>query len=130
MVSINPDPLVTSKEQFDLSSITDTEGKVHPVHLEVIEWAKETKRALYLCNAEGFPLSQIETRFHVGPFYFSAYLKSTYVADLHNSERLGMAELEPQFQAVDRTRRRPPVPLHHSATAARRFLAGGKTDAQ
>jgi hypothetical protein len=97
---IDPSPLITSKEEFALTTITDTAGVLHSVNLEVIEWGKETKRALYLCNSEGFPLSQIETRFHVGPFFFSAYLKSTYVAELHNTERLGVAELEPQFQAA------------------------------
>jgi hypothetical protein len=75
-------------------------GKEKSVHLEIIEWRRETKRALYLCNAEGFPLSQIDTRFHVGTFHFSAYLKSDYVTELHNEERLGVAELEPKLQAT------------------------------
>ena len=37
---------------------------------------------------------------HVGQFYFSAYLKSDYIAELHNNERLGIAELQPTLQAV------------------------------
>jgi hypothetical protein len=46
-------------------------------------------------------------RFHVGPFHFSAYLKSDYVTDLHNEERLGIAELEPGIQkAAEETRLR------------------------
>jgi hypothetical protein len=42
----------------------------------------------------------IDTRFHVGPFHFSAYLKSDYVTELHNEDRLGVAELEPKLQVA------------------------------
>jgi hypothetical protein len=96
---IDPSALITRKEAFSLSPISE-DGNDHAASLEIIEWGKETKRALYLCNAEGFPLSQVDTRFHVGQFYFSAYLKSDYIAELHNNERLGIAELQPTLQAV------------------------------
>jgi histidine kinase/DNA gyrase B/HSP90-like ATPase len=89
---IDPSALITRKEAFSLSPISE-DGNDHAAHLEIVEWGKETKRALYLCNAEGFPLSQVDIRFHVGQFYFSAYLKSDYIAELHNNERLGIAEL-------------------------------------
>jgi hypothetical protein len=96
---IDPSALITRKEAFSLSPISE-DGNEHAANLEIVEWGKETKRALYLCNAEGFPLSQVDTRFHVGQFYFSAYLKSDYIAELHNNERLGIAELQPTLQAV------------------------------
>jgi hypothetical protein len=97
--AVDPSRLITKKQKIILSPIEDGE-KAHPVHLEIIEWRRETKRALYLCNAEGVPLSQVDARFHVGQFYFSAYLKSDYITELHNTERLGIGELEPKLQAV------------------------------
>jgi hypothetical protein len=97
--AIDPSGLITHKQEVSLSPIDD-EGKEHPAQLDIIEWKRETKRALYLCNAEGFPLSQVDARFHVGQFYFSAYLKSDYITELHNTERLGVAELESRLQAV------------------------------
>jgi len=96
---IDPSPAIADKQPVTLSPIKDADGKEHTVQLDIIEWRKETKRALYLCNAEGFPLSQIDTRFHIGHFYFSAYFKSNYITELHNTERLGVAELEPKLQA-------------------------------
>jgi hypothetical protein len=55
------------------------------------------KRALYLCNEQGFPLSQVEARFHVGDFHFSAYLKSSFVNALESENRLDLAEMVPEL---------------------------------
>ncbi len=52
-------------------------------------------RALYLCTETGFPLSQVEMRFHVGPFDFSAYLKSPFITKLHKNAELDFAEMNP-----------------------------------
>jgi hypothetical protein len=97
--TIDPSGLITHRQTVSLSPVRD-DGKEHPAELEIIEWGRETKRALYLCNVGGFPLSQVDTRFHVGQFHFSAYLKSDYITELHNTERLGVGELEPKLQAV------------------------------
>jgi hypothetical protein len=97
---IDPSAAIAEKKVMSLSPILDAEGNPYPVELEIFEWGRETKRALYLCNAEGFPLLQMDTRFHIGQFYFSAYLKSGYINELHNAERLGIAELEPKLEAV------------------------------
>jgi hypothetical protein len=96
---IDPSGLITHKQEVALTPIDDG-GTEQGASLELIEWGRETKRALYLCNAEGFPLSQVDARFHVGQFYFSAYLKSAYITELHNTERLGIAEMDPKLGAV------------------------------
>ena len=95
---IDPDKAVISRTTYDLTPIYDPETKEHNVCLEIIEWRNSTKRALYLCDANGFPFSQVDTRFHIGDFYFASYLKSTYITQLHNEERLGIAEMEPKLQ--------------------------------
>jgi hypothetical protein len=97
--AIDPSGLITRKQEIALQPIED-EGKSYRASLELVEWGRETKRALYLCNADGFPLSQVDARFHIGHFYFSAYLKSDYVTELHNTERLGIAEMDSRLQGV------------------------------
>jgi hypothetical protein len=55
----------------------------------------------------GFPLSQVETRFHVGDFHFSAYLKSPLISALHQDNRLELGEMVPALtKAVDEARQK------------------------
>jgi hypothetical protein len=103
------DPALAIREQwtFELQPYVDENGVEHPVSLEVIEWRRATRRALYLCNAKGFPLSQVDSRFHVGVFHFSAYLKSTAIEELHQNGQLDLAEMLPTLQiSVDEAKRK------------------------
>jgi hypothetical protein len=96
---IDPTVAIANSWEAALSPITDDEGKSHTVSLEVIEWKRQTNRALYLCNEWGFPLSQVDTRFHVGDFHFSAYLESSYISVLHQRNMLDLAEMVPALAA-------------------------------
>jgi hypothetical protein len=102
---IDPTIAIANSWNSALSNIADEAGNQHPASLEVIEWRRQTKRALYLCNEQGFPLSQVEARFHVGDFHFSAYLKSTFISNLHQENRLDLAEMVPALTgAVEESR--------------------------
>ena len=104
---IDPAIAIAKTWELSLTRIEDDEVNLHPVSLEVIEWRRQTKRALYLCNEQGFPLAQVETRFHIGDFQFSAYLKSALVSALHQDNRLELAEMVPALAtAVDEARRK------------------------
>ena len=104
---IDPAIAIAKTWELSLTPIEDDDGNLHPAYLEVIEWRRQTKRALYLCNEQGFPLSQVETRFHVGDFQFSAYLKSALISALHQDNRLELAEMVPALTtAVDEARRK------------------------
>jgi hypothetical protein len=104
---IDPAMAIAKTWELSLAAIEDEDGNVYPAALEVIEWRRQTKRALYLCNEQGFPLSQLETRFHVGDFQFSAYLKSPLISALHQDNRLELAEMVPALtNAVDEARRK------------------------
>jgi hypothetical protein len=98
-VVIDPAAAIASSKAFSLKPIQD-EDRLHPVDLEIIEWRTATKRALFLCNEQGFPLSQVATRFHVGAFQFSAYLKSPFIAQLHQEAQLELAEMHPKLAAA------------------------------
>ncbi len=91
---IDPSRLIASQESVNLSDVTD-EDKAYPVRLDIIEWRSATNRALYLCNEKGFPLMEVERRFHVGVFQFSAYLKSEYISKLQKDGTLEFAEMNP-----------------------------------
>jgi hypothetical protein len=97
---VDPSTVIASRETAELSSIDD-DGTSYPVRLDVIEWKSATKRALYLCNMKGFPLTQIEDRrFHIGWFQFSGYLKSDYVSKLQKEGTLELAEMNVKINAV------------------------------
>jgi hypothetical protein len=98
-VVIDPSSFIASSQTFPLKPVTD-EDKSHPAELELIEWRSATKRALYLCNEQGFPLSKVETRFHVGGFQFSAYLRSPFIGELHERAELEVAEMHPKLTAA------------------------------
>jgi hypothetical protein len=99
---LDPETAIAGQEQLTLPPIKDADGTEYPAELHLIEWRADTKRTLYLCSENGFPLDQVVTRFHVPGFSFSAYLKSPYIAALHNDGRLGVAEMVPELrQAVD-----------------------------
>jgi hypothetical protein len=91
---LDPEKAIASRSNITLPSITSPDGD-YPAELDIIEWRTETKRTLYLCSENGFPLDQVETRFHVPRFSFSAYLKSSHIDSLHNEQRLALAEMDP-----------------------------------
>lgn len=91
---IDPAKLIASQGSVNLIDVTE-EGTAYPVRLDIIEWRSATNRALYLCNEKGFPLTEVERRFHVGAFQFSAYLKSAYISKLQKEGTLELAEMNP-----------------------------------
>jgi len=96
---IDPLAVIASQGSVNLSDVVE-EGKAYPVRLDIIEWRSATSRALYLCNEKGFPLTQVERRFHIGAFQFSAYVKSEYVSKLQREGTHELAEMDPRMVAV------------------------------
>ena len=96
---IDPSAVIASQGSVNLGDVVD-EDRAYPVRLDIIEWRSATNRALYLCNEKGFPLMQIERRFHVGAFQFSAYVKSEYIARLQKEGTLEFAEMNPKLILV------------------------------
>lgn len=93
-VQVDPSAAIATTHSTYLSGIDD-DGTVHPAKLEIIEWRNATTRGLYLCTEQGFPLSKVTTRFHVGAFHFSAYLKSPFITKLHGDAQLDLAAMNP-----------------------------------
>ena len=91
---VDPATAIATTRAVPLSDIEE-DGTIHPVELEIIEWRNMTTRGLYLCTEQGFPLTKVTTRFHVGEFHFSAYLKSSFITRLHGEAQLDLAEMNP-----------------------------------
>ena len=91
---IDPNAIIAKTHKIDLKEIIDEES-AYPAEIEIIEWRGLTTRGLYLCNDQGFPLSKVTTRFHIGEFDFSAYLKSSFITKLHGEAQLDLAEMNP-----------------------------------
>lgn len=102
---LDPETAIASQKRLPLPPIVDSDGAEYSAELHLIEWRTDTKRTLYLCSESGFPLDQVETRFHVPGFSFSAYLKSPYISALHNDGRLGLAEMVPALRDAIETAR-------------------------
>ena len=51
---VDPNAAIAGSVEFDLDPI-DEDGVTRPVKLEIIEWRAASRRALYLCNEQGFP---------------------------------------------------------------------------
>lgn len=91
---LDPATAISTTHTEPLNSIDEDEAS-HSVELEIIEWRNVTTRGLYLCTEQGFPLSKVTTRFHIGEFHFSAYLKSSFITKLHGEAQLDLAEMNP-----------------------------------
>ncbi len=116
---IDPSRAIETEWQIELTPIVDENDQTHPVTLEVIEWKAATKKVLYLCSEAGFPLVQVDGRFHVTGFNFSAYIKSSYNALLHQENRLELAELVPAILTAVEEARTQIKTIHRNKLAAR-----------
>lgn len=98
-VMLDPSESIANREKITLDSIED-DGRTYPVELEVVEWRTQTERVVYLCSEDGFPLQRKQPRFHTPGFQFSAYIKSRYISELHESGALELAEMNPALQDI------------------------------
>ncbi len=96
---IDPSKVIENTIDFDLGMTLFEESEL-PVKLELIEWKTNSSRHLHLCNHLGFPLAKLDTRFQMGAYSFSAYLKSPLFDELYNSNRIEVAEMLPEVKAT------------------------------
>ncbi|WP_087689814.1 ATP-binding protein [Pandoraea sp. PE-S2R-1] len=97
--SIDAGTAIASRKTFTLADIR-IGGLEHWVRLHVVEWKSAANRALYLCNDQRFPLVQVDRRFHIGPFQFSAYLCSPFLGMAQTDGTIELAEMQPPIVAA------------------------------
>ena len=104
-VSLNPRSIVQEDFTHELEPVEDQEGHKHLVNIQIIEWGNKTQSTLYLCSEDGFPLHQINVDLNLSDFFFSVYVKSSYISRLFDAERLTLAEMDNTLNAIiDKTK--------------------------
>ena len=88
--------MVSEPAEMNLSDIEEG-GKRYPARLEIVEWKRKTERVLYLCDDRGFPMLSVDTRWHVGERFFSAYLRSALIRDMSDRNEIGIGEMNPSL---------------------------------
>lgn len=100
-LKLDPDSHIKSRGSITLKpAIID--DKERSAVLDIIEWSEHDHRALYLANERGAPLHRCKRKFHVGGAKFSAYIRSNYFSELHESDTLDLAEMRTEvIQWID-----------------------------
>jgi hypothetical protein len=68
--------------------------------LRVVEWRHVDRRSLFICDARGFALQQVSTKFQLRKHSFSAYLTSSYLEQLEQENRLALTDLDPLAELI------------------------------
>ncbi len=96
---IDPADAKEKEENFTLEDVQLDSGRVVSTKMTVIEWKSDTERVLYLCDENGFALSEIKPGIQAPGFKFTAYLKSAYFSEL-DAENFLLEELNPDLKKV------------------------------
>ena len=91
---IDPSLVVAHHQEYEITGCVDETGRPIVASLLVIEW-KFQGRELILCDAGGFPLETVQPGVHAKGFNFSAYLKSDFLRESHETNQLVLDELQP-----------------------------------
>ena len=67
--------------------------------LTIIEWNAHQVKTLTLCDQGGFPLHVVTAGIREPGFFFTAYLCSDHIRELHESGRLALEDLDPGTHA-------------------------------
>ncbi|MBX3481672.1 MAG: ATP-binding protein [Caulobacter sp.] len=99
--TLDPKSAISDQFSLDVPEVRLAEGQNAPAGtLRVLEWRHLDRRSLFICDARGFALQQVTTRFQLKKRSFSAYLQSPYLDQLDHENRLDLAELDPLASAV------------------------------
>jgi len=91
---VEPSRVQKAHKVINMYDINIGDGRLVTAVLEIFEWTTIRKeRKIRLCDERGFPLHEIEAGVRPGPSYnFTAYLRSSYINELHRDNTLEMGE--------------------------------------
>ncbi|MDG2521352.1 ATP-binding protein [Caulobacter segnis] len=99
--ALDPKSAISNQFSLEVPEVKLAAGdSAGPGRLRVLEWRHLDRRSLFICDARGFALQQVSTRFQLKKHSFSAYLQSPYLDQLDQENRLDLAELDPLVSAV------------------------------
>lgn len=85
---------------YPIPEIELDDGSNVSAHVAVVEWAVPMDRAMFLCDEDGFALSEIAAGIQAPGFHFTAYLKASYFRDLEDENVLDVADMHPGVQKL------------------------------
>jgi len=92
---VNPSHLQKDFREYPLPDIAVDENRKLTAVLHLIEWNIKRERKICLCDNNGFKLHEMEAGVRPGSeFQFTAYIRSSYIAELRDQDRLELATLE------------------------------------
>jgi hypothetical protein len=83
---VDPASIQAFRKDYEIETAEGSE----PATLTAVEWTRRVDRAIYLCNADGMPLHDVQAGIHAPGFEFTAYLKWPGFAE---DEALVLADL-------------------------------------
>jgi Histidine kinase-, DNA gyrase B-, and HSP90-like ATPase len=104
--AIDTNEIVSKRKVFQLDPIRLNDGQVLPATLEIVEWRSISGRALYLCDENGFALSERSPEVRAPGFNFGAYLKSSYFSQLDEGALIDLDLAEGMGQLLSAARSR------------------------
>jgi hypothetical protein len=97
---VDPSTVESSITDYDLPPIPIADAREVKAVLTVIEWHTPSKRALFLCDAAGFTLHEMQPGIQAPGFSFTAYLKSEYMRELEAEGAFMLEELHPELKKI------------------------------
>lgn len=105
-MEITPSAAQKEFREYILDNIDIGGGERASAVLQIVEWNSKRDRKICLCNEGGFTLHEIDAGIRPGSeFQFTAYLRSSVIADLNQENRLILEDLEPALKALVDTAR-------------------------
>lgn len=91
-VLLDPESVQTRIARYSL-------GLEPAAELLVIEWEPSVDRALYLCDADGFTLQELNAGIHAPGFNFTAHVLSARIGDIGATD-IAVGEMHPEVQPI------------------------------
>jgi hypothetical protein len=96
---VDPKDAIENQENYDLGEFQLESGRITNARLTIIEWKNTTDRALYLCDTDGFAVSETKPNIQAPGFNFTAYLKSDFIRELEE-QNLVLEDLSQDLKKI------------------------------
>jgi hypothetical protein len=101
-VPVDPVKMQRSKKDILLDDVVLANRKKINVSVRIVEWLMPVTRVIYLCDAEGISLQEIEAgaQLRAPGFEFTVYVKSDHFRELGREGALDLQELHPDVDVI------------------------------
>ncbi|MCX6178765.1 MAG: ATP-binding protein [Chlorobiales bacterium] len=101
-VPVDPVKMQRDKKDILLDNIVLANGKIISASVTIVEWLMPVTRVIYLCDADGVSLQEIEagSQLRAPGFEFSVYVKSNHFRELGREGALDLQELHPDVDLI------------------------------